>query len=62
MTDISLCKNITISKNAYKKLNILTENILPHTRLSKSKTVESLIDDKFAKLKKSRKLKVNGGA
>jgi|TARA_R110002020_G_scaffold165920_2_gene353733 hypothetical protein len=62
MTDISLYKNITISKNAYKKLNILTENILPHTRLSKSKTVESLIDDKFAKLKKSRKLKVNGGA
>tara|TARA_R110002012_G_scaffold28521_1_gene89556 strand:+ start:128 stop:316 length:189 start_codon:yes stop_codon:yes gene_type:complete len=62
VTDISLYKNITISKNAYKKLNILTENILPHTRLSKSKTVESLIDDKFAKLKKSRKLKVNGGA
>jgi len=62
MTDISLYKNITISKNAYKKLNILTDNILPHTRLSKSKTVESLIDDKFAKLKKSRKLKVNGGA
>jgi hypothetical protein len=62
VTDINLYKNITISKNAYKKLNILTENILPHTRLSKSKTVESLIDDKFAKLKKSRKLKVNGGA
>lgn len=61
MTDITMYKNITISKGAYKKLNILTGNILPNTRLSKSKTVESLIDDKFAKLKRSRKLKVNGG-
>ena len=46
MTDISKYKNVTLSKEAYAKLDKIRKKIVPNTILSKSKTVDILINEK----------------
>jgi hypothetical protein len=46
MTDISKYKNVTLSKEAYAKLDRIRKLIVPNTIMSKSKTVDILINEK----------------
>lgn len=46
MTDISKYKNVTLSKEAYAKLDKIRKLIAPNTIMSKSKTVDILINEK----------------
>jgi hypothetical protein len=46
MTDISKYKNVTLSKEAYAKLDKIRKKIVPNAILSKSKTVDILINEK----------------
>ena len=46
MTDISKYKNVTLSKEAYAKLDKIRKLIVPNTIMSKSKTVDILINEK----------------
>ena len=46
MTDISKYKNVTLSKEAYAKLDKIRKLIVPNTIISKSKTVDILINEK----------------
>ena len=46
MTDINKYKNVTLSKEAYAKLDRIRKLIVPNTIMSKSKTVDILINEK----------------
>ena len=46
MTDINKYKNVTLSKEAYAKLDSIRKLIVPNTIMSKSKTVDILINEK----------------
>ena len=46
MTDISKYKNVTLSKDAYAKLDKIRKLIVPNTIMSKSKPVDILINEK----------------
>jgi hypothetical protein len=46
MTDINKYKNVTLSKEAYAKLDKIRKLIVPNTIMSKSKTVDILINEK----------------
>jgi len=45
MTDINKYKNVTLSKEAYAKLDRIRKLIVPNTIMSKSKTVDILINE-----------------
>ena len=49
MTDTSKYKNISLKHSTYNKLDGLSELIVPGTKLSKSKTVEIIINEKAKK-------------
>ena len=61
MTDMTKYKNVSLSKETYKVLEALSKVILPDGRLSISKTIEVLTNEKARKLngkvKVKRKLK-----
>jgi len=46
MTDVNKYKNVTLSKEAYAKLDKIRKLIVPNTIMSKSKTVDILINEK----------------
>tara|TARA_A100000172_G_scaffold78568_1_gene64295 strand:- start:267 stop:440 length:174 start_codon:yes stop_codon:yes gene_type:complete len=57
MTDMSKYKNVSLSKETYKTLETLSKVILPDAKLSISKTIESIANEKAKKL--NGKLKKN---
>ena len=55
MTDMTRYKNVSLSKEAYAILQKISKRLLPDgTRLSISKTVESLANEKMKKLNGQR--------
>ena len=50
MTDMSKYKNVSLTKETYKVLETLSKVILPDAKLSISKTIESIANEKARKL------------
>ena len=50
MTDMSKYKNVSLTKETYKILESLSKELLPDAKLSISKTIESLANEKARKL------------
>jgi hypothetical protein len=50
MTDISKYRNVSLTHNTYKTLISLSKVLLPDAKLSISKTIESLVNEKAKKL------------
>ena len=51
MTDINKYRNVSLTHATYKDLIDLSNTLVPHLKLSISKTIESLANKKFAELK-----------
>ena len=50
MTDISKYKNVSLSKDTYTKIDKLRRVIVPNTVISRSQTVNILVNEKVEKL------------
>ena len=50
MTDISKYKNVSLSKDTYTKIDKLRKMIVPNTIISRSQTVNILVNEKVEKL------------
>ena len=50
MTDMSKYRNVSLSKETYKVLEKLSKLILPDAKLSVSKTIEAIANEKAKKL------------
>ena len=50
MTDISKYKNVSLSKDTYAKIDRLRRMIVPNTVVSRSQTVNILVNEKVEKL------------
>ena len=50
MTDMSKYKNVSLSKETYKVLELLSKVILPDANLSVAKTIETIANEKARKL------------
>jgi len=50
MTDMSKYKNVSLSKETYSTLEKLSKVLLPDVKLSISKTIESIANEKVKKL------------
>ena len=50
MTDMSKYKNVSLTKQTYKTLESLSKVLLPDAKLSISKTIESIANEKAKKL------------
>ena len=50
MTDMSKYKNVSLTKETYAILEKLSKILLPDAKLSKSKTIESIANEKAKKL------------
>jgi hypothetical protein len=50
MTDISKYKNVSLSKDTYTKIDKLRKIIVPNTIVSRSQTVNILVNEKVQKL------------
>jgi hypothetical protein len=50
MTDMSKYKNVSLTKETYKKLELLSKVLLPDAKLSIAKTIESIANEKAKKL------------
>ena len=50
MTDMSKYKNVSLTKETYKVLETLSKVILPEAKLSISKTIESIANEKARRL------------
>ena len=50
MTDMTKNKNVSLSKETYKVLEALSKVLLPDSKLSISKTIEVLTNEKARKL------------
>ena len=51
MTDMTKYRNVSLTKETYKVLEQLSKVILPDAKLSISKTIESIANEKAKKLK-----------
>ena len=49
MTDISKYRNVSLTHDTYKKLIALSKVLLPDAKLSISKTIESITNEKAKK-------------
>lgn len=49
MTDMSKYKNVSLTKETYRTLETLSKLILPDTKLSVAKTIESIANEKARK-------------
>ena len=47
MTDISKYKNVSLSKDTYTKIDKLRKMIVPNTIISRSQTVNILVNEKL---------------
>ena len=50
MTDISKYKNVSLTKDTYTKIDKLRRMIVPYTIISRSQTVNILVNEKVEKL------------
>ena len=50
MTDISKYKNVSLSKDTYLKIEKIRRVIQPNTTLSRSQTINILVNEKMEKL------------
>ena len=50
MTDISKYKNVSLSKDTYAKIDKLRRVITPNTVMSRSQTINILVNEKVQKL------------
>ena len=50
MTDMSKYKNVSLTKETYRVLELLSKVLLPDAKLSVSKTIESIANVKAKKL------------
>ena len=50
MTDISKYKNVSLSKDTYTKIDKIRRVIQPNTMLSRSHTINILVNEKMEKL------------
>ena len=50
MTDMSKYKNVSLSKETYRILEQLSKVLLPDAKLSVSKTIEAITNEKAKKL------------
>ena len=50
MTDISKYKNVLLSKDTYNKIDKLRKVIQPNTVMSRSQTINILVNEKVEKL------------
>jgi len=50
MTDINRYRNVSLLKETYSKLDKLSKTLLPDAKLSISKTIECLTNEKIKKL------------
>ena len=55
MTDINKYRNVSLPHAVYKQLIELSTTLAPHLKLSISKTIESLANEKSAEFKKRGK-------
>ena len=56
MTDISKYKNVSLSKDTYTKIDRLRRAIVPNTIISRSQTVNILVNEKVEKLNGRRRM------
>ena len=50
MTDITKYKNVSLSHKTYDNIDILRKKIVPNTILSRSQTINILVNEKVRKL------------
>ena len=50
MTDMSKYKNVSLTKETYRVLELLSKVLLPDAKLSVSKTIEAIANEKANKL------------
>ena len=50
MTDISKYKNVSLTKDTYAKIDKLRKIIVPNTIVSRSQTINILVNEKVEKL------------
>ena len=50
MTDITKYKNVSLSHKTYDAIDILRKKIVPNTILSRSQTINILVNEKVRKL------------
>ena len=50
MTDISKYKNVSLTKDTYTKIDKLRRMIVPNTIISRSQTVNILVNEKVEKI------------
>ena len=50
MTDITKYKNVSLSHKTYAAIDILRKKIVPNTILSRSQTINILVNEKVRKL------------
>ena len=55
MTDVNKYRNVSLTHATYKDLIELSNTLAPHLKLSISKTIESLANEKREELKTKRK-------
>ena len=55
MTDINIYRNVSLPHAVYKQLIELSTTLAPHLKLSISKTIEGLANEKSAEFKKRGK-------
>jgi hypothetical protein len=58
MTDITKYKNVSLKHKTYDLIDILRKKIVPNTILSRSQTINILVNEKVRKL--NGKVKKNG--
>tara|TARA_R110000824_G_scaffold357232_1_gene544631 strand:- start:1024 stop:1197 length:174 start_codon:yes stop_codon:yes gene_type:complete len=55
MTDMNKYRNVSLTHDSYNQLIKLSNTLVPHLKLSISKTIESLANEKSAEVKKRGK-------
>ena len=55
MTDITKYRNVSLPHNVYRQLIDLSTTLAPHLKLSISKTIQGLANEKSAEFKKKGK-------
>ena len=48
MTDYNKYRNVSLSNETYEKLIVLSKSIIPNVKLSISKTIETVTQEKFS--------------
>ena len=54
MTDTAKFKNVSLCKDSYSKIDTLRKIIVPHTIVSRSQTVNILVNERLKRIEKNR--------